>query len=157
MNIFKRIWNYLQNSGFYRVLNFISKSAIIGLMITLVLFFIEMIQSNKQEKVTRTQLTETLEGLSGIEQSLSTRFLGIFPGYITNICDLFYNIQEGDSVIVFEDVLYYGIKSRPEVRRSVLAKSTSTLLLLEILPLGASAKRNTVFLPSISPVFVTLT
>lgn len=114
MNIFKRIWNYLQNSGFYRVLNFISKSAIIGLMITLVLFFIEMIQSNKQEKVTRTQLTETLEGLSGIEQSLSTRFLGIFPGYITNICDLFYNIQEGDSVIVFEDVLYYGIKSRPE-------------------------------------------
>ena len=114
MNIFKKIWNYLQNSGFYRVLNFISKSAIIGLMITLLLFFIEWANGNKQEKVTRAQLNTTLEGLSTIEQSLSTRFLGIFPGYISNICDLFYNIQEGDTVIVFEDVLYYGIKSRPE-------------------------------------------
>lgn len=114
MNIFVKIWNYLQNSGFYRVLNFISKSAIIGLMITLVLFFVEWANGNKQERETRRQLNTTLEGLSTIEQSLSTRFLGIFPGYITNICDLFYSIQEGDSVIVFEDVLYYGIKSRPE-------------------------------------------
>lgn len=114
MNFFKKIWNYLQHSGFYRVLNFISKSAIIGLMITLILFFIEWVNGSKQEKETRQQLNTTLEGLSTIEQSLSTRFLGIFPGYISNICDLFYNIQEGDTVIVFEDVLYYGIKSRPE-------------------------------------------
>lgn len=114
MSSIKKFWNDLQKSGFYRVLNFISKSAGIGLLITLVIFVLEWGQSEKQDRETQQNFDATLSELNHIQQSLSTRFLGIFPGYISDICSLFHNIGQGDTVIVFEDVLYYGIKSRPE-------------------------------------------
>ena len=49
-----------------------------------------------------------------IEQSLSTRYLGIFPEYIEEIGRLFENVEPSDTIVIFEDVLYYGIKSRPK-------------------------------------------
>lgn len=109
----KKFWRYLHTTGVYRIINFISKSATIGLLITLVIFVIEWRRSDLQDEESRENFNATLTELNQIQQSLSTRFLGIFPGYITDICSLFLNIEPGDSVTVFEDVLYYGIKSRP--------------------------------------------
>lgn len=114
MNKLKKIWNYILSSNFFRVMHFISRSATLALVITLVIFFIEWQRSEEQDRETQHNFDTTLSQLSHIQQSLSTRFLGIFPNYLGDICSLFYDIEQGDSVIIFEDVLYYGIKSRPE-------------------------------------------
>lgn len=114
MNKIKQFWKYLRSLGFFRVLHIISRSATLALVITLVIFFIEWRRSEQQDRETQQNFDTTLSQLSHIQQSLSTRFLGIFPNYLGDICSLFYDIEQGDSVIIFEDVLYYGIKSRPE-------------------------------------------
>lgn len=90
----------------YRGINTFASSAIIGLAITLIIFAYKVYSGKKQ-------FDETVNRLDNISQSLSTRCLGKFPAYISEINDIFSTLEIGDTVIIFEDVLYYGIKSDP--------------------------------------------
>lgn len=102
----KSIWQRIKQSGFYRSINTFASSAIIGLGITLIIFVYKVYSGKKQ-------FEETADRLDNISRSLSTRCLGKFPAYISEINDIFATLETGDTVIVFEDVLYYGIKSDP--------------------------------------------
>lgn len=104
-------WNNFKSHKFVRIVQVISSSAIFGLLISLVLFGIEMFR-NMQDSV------EMTENLLKIQNSLSTRYLGIFPNYLSGINELFRDAEAEDSIIIFEDVLYYGIKSKPDEFKS---------------------------------------
>lgn len=105
-NWFKRI---TRTRGFEILSTFI-KSAAVGLLFAVLCFVYDIYHDSEQDK----QLEASIEKLANIEQSLSTRYLGIFPEYITEIGALFSDLKPTDSVVIFEDVLYYGIKSRPK-------------------------------------------
>lgn len=86
------------------------KSAAVGLLFAVLCFVYDVYHDSAQDK----QLEASIAKLANIEQSLSTRYLGIFPEYITEIGTLFSDLKSTDSIVIFEDVLYYGIKSRPK-------------------------------------------
>lgn len=86
-------------------------SATFALLLSIVLFSYEMISSTKETD-------QIVDNLMEIQNSLSTRYLGLFPEYIDNINNLLNNAIEHqnnaemrDSIIIFEDVIYYGIRS----------------------------------------------
>ncbi len=95
-------------------------SATFALLISVALFSYEMISSTEEtEKI--------VDNLMEIQSSLSTRYLGLFPEYIDNINNLLNNAIEQqdkneirDSIIIFEDVLYYGMRSDAEGFRRIL-------------------------------------
>lgn len=97
----------------YGVIKAISTSAILALLLSLVFFTYDVYKENKQENRSNEHFEKTVLQLDRIRESLSTRFLGRFPSYLTEINNVFAQLQPEDSVIIFEDVLYYGIKSRP--------------------------------------------
>lgn len=94
------------------------KSAAVGLLFAVICFVYDVYHDSEQDK----QLDASIDQLKKIEQSLSTRYLGIFPEYIQEIDVLFNNLDPTDTVVIFEDVLYYGIKSRPLEFRNVNEK-----------------------------------
>ena len=86
-------------------------SATFALLLSLLLFSFEMINGAKETE-------EIVDNLTTIQNSLSTRYLGLFPEYIGSINQLLDDAVEHqgknnvrDSIIIFEDVLYYGIRS----------------------------------------------
>lgn len=119
MNKDKTWLKRLRGTRSYEILSAFIKSAVVGLLFAVLCFVYDIYHDSEQDK----QLEESIEKLENIEnsveqlekikQSLSTRYLGIFPEYIPEISALFENLVPTDSVIIFEDVLYYGIKSRP--------------------------------------------
>jgi len=72
-----------------------------GLILSIAFF---MIQTKESE--------ELVDNLTHIEQSLSTRHIGIFPDYLDKINKLLYDTprNQGDSskIVIFQDVLFYG-------------------------------------------------
>ena len=100
----------IKGSRGYELLATFIKSAAVGLLFAVICFVYDIYHDSEQDK----QLEKSVEKLAGIEQSLSTRYLGIFPEYITKISDLFGDLEKTDTIVIFEDVLYYGIKSRPK-------------------------------------------
>lgn len=101
-------------------------SAGFALILTIVLFVYQEISSKKEfvrvvdnlAQIENSLSTRVVGNLTQIENSLSTRYLGIFPQYIKNINSLLEDFiyeqkttSKCDSVIIFEDVLYYGIRS----------------------------------------------
>ena len=105
-NFFQRIKKW---KGFELLSAFV-KSAAVGLLFAVLCFVYDVYHDSEQDK----QLDASIEKLARIEQSLSTRYLGIFPEYISEITNLFEDLEPADTVVIFEDVLYYGIKSRPK-------------------------------------------
>lgn len=97
--------------------NFV-KSAAVALLFAVICFIYDVYHDTEQDK----QLDASIDKLKKIEQSLSTRYLGIFPDYIQEIDGLFENLNPTDTVVIFEDVLYYGIKSRPVEFRNMNEK-----------------------------------
>lgn len=93
----------------YEILSAFIKSAAVGFLFAVLCFVYDVYHDREQDE----QLEKSVEQLEKIQQSLSTRYLGIFPTYITEIGTLFKDLDSSDSVVIFEDVLYYGIKSRP--------------------------------------------
>jgi hypothetical protein len=92
-------------------LRILTNSASFALFLSLVLFLY-------QEISTKSDFMEVVDNLSEIENSLSTRYLGIFPEYISDIDLLMEEVIQDqnnyglkDSVIIFQDVLYYGMRS----------------------------------------------
>jgi hypothetical protein len=105
--------NTPQESKPHKMVGYVStflKSAAVALIFALVCFAFDRYENVMQQK----QLDESIAKLDEIEQSLSTRSLGIFPGYIKEIRELFNNINKTDTIVIMEDVLYYGFKSKPK-------------------------------------------
>lgn len=94
----------------YERLNTFLKSAAVALIFAVICFAFDRYENIQQQ----VQLDESIKKLDEIEKGLSTRSLGIFPGYIREIRELFDNIEKTDSVVIMEDVLYYGFKSKPK-------------------------------------------
>jgi hypothetical protein len=61
-----------------------------------------LLQTKRSEKM--------VDNLIGIEQSLSTRHIGIFPDYLDKINKLLSETSSNDTakIVIFEDVLFYG-------------------------------------------------
>ena len=112
----KKSWlKRIKGTRGYEILAAFIKSAAVGMLFAVICFVYDIIHDSEQDK----QLEQSIEKLASIEQSLSTRYLGIFPEYVNEIGDLFDNLESSDTVVVFEDVLYYGIKSRPREFRNM--------------------------------------
>lgn len=86
------------------------KSAAVALIFAVICFAFDRYENIQQQ----IQLDESIQKLNEIEKGLSTRSLGIFPGYIKEIRELLDNVEKTDSVVIMEDVLYYGFKSKPK-------------------------------------------
>lgn len=116
------IWKKLKESRTYRVFDFLAKSAQLMFILTFVLFFIDQYYSSKSEK-------ETLAELDKVAQAISTRFIGVFPSYLSEINNLIRNSSPKDTVVIFEDVLYYGCLSQPDefkaLNKSILERTDS--------------------------------
>lgn len=109
----------LKGTKGYDILATFIKSAAVGLLFAAICFVYDIYHDKQQdrqldESISKLEnIEESVKELNEIRQSLSTRYLGIFPTYIDEISSLFQNLGTSDSVVIFEDVLYYGIKSRP--------------------------------------------
>ena len=86
-------------------------SASFALVLSIALFIYQTIDSKRD-------FMGVVNNLMQIENSLSTRYLGVFPEYLGNINGLLEEsinnhkaLGTKDSVVIFQDVLYYGIRS----------------------------------------------
>ena len=111
--------NKQSKKSFYR---YFTDTAIIGLMVTIIVSTFQIFQASQQTKQLSQQtdqLSESLVRLEYVEKSVTTHFLGAFPEYIIEINDVLQSFEtnvsdfENDTIIIFEDVLYYGIRSSP--------------------------------------------
>lgn len=102
-------WQKLKSHKLMRWFRLITESAAFALLLSIIFFTYEMIENMNESK-------EITDNLIKIQNSLSTKYLGVFPNYLPTINELFAEASKSavDSVIIFEDVLYYGIKSKPE-------------------------------------------
>jgi hypothetical protein len=99
--------NNFKEKKFVRILKIITESAPFALLLSIILFGAEELISMKESK-------DLTKNLMTIQSSLSTRYLGEFPNFLRAITDLYSEVEQGDSIVVMEDVLYYGIHSDPE-------------------------------------------
>lgn len=99
-------WTKIREKRFGHILKIISNSAAFALLLSLILFGIEMFSGIQESK-------EVTENLLKIQNSLSTRYLGQFPEFLTDINQLYIGASHGDSIVILEDVLYYGLVSNP--------------------------------------------
>ncbi len=97
----------IKGSLIYKAGRFLLTSAPFALLLSVVLFWVEMHESSKESE-------ETITNLERIEQSLSTRYIGIFPDYLAKINEILEKTEEGAPIVIFEDVLYYGIFSKSD-------------------------------------------
>lgn len=98
----------------YQVIKVIMNSASFAFVLSIAFFAYETWESKRETR-------EVVNNLVEIQNSLSTRYLGLFPEYISNINVLLEQAiasqnrsKEQDSIIIFQDVLYYGILSDPD-------------------------------------------
>ena len=91
----------VEKSTWYKVGKIITNSVPFALLLSIGIFWWQMID---QRAVT--------DRLEGIEQSLSTRHIGIFPDFLNNINNLLSppqgRLPDGTEITVFVDVLFYG-------------------------------------------------
>lgn len=103
----------IQESILWKYSKLITGSATFALILSIIFFVWETLDSQKTTERITSDLTE-------IQQSLSTRYLGIFPKYIGNTNEMLRKVLEkkedfsSDTIVVFEDVLYYGVTSDPQ-------------------------------------------
>ena len=79
----------------------------IGLILSIIFFIVSTYSANRSTE-------KLVDNLLQIEQSLSTKYVGIFPNYLPQINELLEDAQKNDTIIIFEDVLHYGIFSSPD-------------------------------------------
>lgn len=103
----KDYWSKLKDTTIFKIARVIGNSASIALLITAILFVY-------QEVGERERTDHIIENLLSVQNSISTRYLGLFPGYIHEVNELLQDCPPKDSIIIFEDVLYYGFVSNPE-------------------------------------------
>ena len=99
--------NKFRQKKIVRILKIITESAPFALLLSIILFGAEEFINTKESK-------DLTQNLLTIQSSLSTRYLGEFPTFLREITNLYSEVEQGDSIIVMEDVLYYGIHSDPK-------------------------------------------
>ncbi|MBO7457848.1 MAG: hypothetical protein J6T80_01160 [Paludibacteraceae bacterium] len=102
----KDFWDNFQSHKVVRIFKIISESAVFALLLSLILFGVEMFNEMEDSR-------EMTKNLLEIQNSLSTRYLGEFPNFVPDINQLYSEAKAGDSIVVLEDVLFYGITSAP--------------------------------------------
>lgn len=110
----KHFFTKFKETKAFRISKIIMDSASFALILSVAFFVYELSEGKKETQ-------EVVDNLLEIQNSLSTRYLGLFPEYIYNI-NVFLEeaiehqktSKEQDSIIIFEDVLYYGIRSDAE-------------------------------------------
>jgi hypothetical protein len=100
-------WTKIRASKTMHYLKIISGSATFALFLSIIFFAYEMIDNMQESK----QMTENLVQ---IQNSLSTKYLGEYPDFVPGINKLYDEVAAGDSIVIIEDVLYYGIISAPK-------------------------------------------
>ena len=101
-----KILEKLRTNKSVRIIKIITESATFALCISLILFGVEMFNNMRESK-------ELSNNLLTIQNALSTRYLGKFPNFMPDINQLYRDASAGDSIIILEDVLFYGINSAP--------------------------------------------
>jgi len=85
-----------------KILKIIMESAPFALLLSIAFFWYETNNNNKE-------FNQTIDNLQKIEQSLTTRHIGIFPAYLDQINSLLSEeTTHPTKIIIFEDVLFYG-------------------------------------------------
>ncbi len=103
----------VQKSSWWKYSRLVTSSATFALLLSIAFFVYETIDS----KINNDLLSERLEN---VNNSLSTRYLGLFPHYIKNTNQMLRDALEKkedfttDTIVILEDVLYYGITSDPQ-------------------------------------------
>ena len=96
---------HLSNHVGYKIVRFIMTSAPFALLLSIGFFWYETYSNDKESG-------EMIGNLRQIEQSLSTRHIGIFPAYLDEINKLLLSTSaentDAGKIIIFEDVLFYG-------------------------------------------------
>lgn len=103
----------LKNRKFVRITKIITGSATFALLLSIVFFAVESYSNMKESQELTDKLKEQSDNLMKIQSSLSTRYLGEFPNFLPNISELYSHVKVGDTIIIMEDVLFYGINSDP--------------------------------------------
>ena len=95
-----------------KFLTFIGNSAPFALLLSIILFGVEFIKNDNEFDKTINDLQTIKISLKEVEQSLSTRYIGIFPDYLGEINKLLTESLESpkeiSKIIIIEDVLFYG-------------------------------------------------
>lgn len=106
---------------YWNIVKRIFQSANFALLLSVAFFAYEMNSSAEDSK-------KIVDDLVKIQNSLSTRYLGIFPEYIGGINNLLEQaiehhdkVKDKDAIVVCEDVLYYGIRSDVDGFRKMLS------------------------------------
>lgn len=100
-------WKKMKASKMMHFFKIISESATFALFLSIIFFGWEMFDNMRESQ----SLTENLRT---IQSSLSTRYLGKFPDFLPDINNLYSNAMAGDSIMIMEDVLFYGVTSAPK-------------------------------------------
>ena len=119
----KNLWSKFKATKGYRIVKILMDSASFALFLSVAFFAYEMSEGKRETE-------EVVNNLMEIQNSLSTRYLGLFPEYISSINTLLEEALEHqktskyqDSIIIFEDVLYYGIRSDAEGFRNTVSRT----------------------------------
>lgn len=102
-----KIIEKLRSNKFMHVAKIVAESATFALVVSLILFAVEMFNNMQESKQLSQNLLE-------IQNSLSTKYLGKFPDFMPDINRLYGDASAGDSIVILEDVLFYGINSAPK-------------------------------------------
>lgn len=102
-----KIWNKIKSNKLMHVLKIVSENASFALFVSIIFFSIEMFR-NMEDSQGMT------ENMLKIQNSLTTKYLGNFPDFLPDIDRLYSEVIKGDSIVVLEDVLFYGINSAPK-------------------------------------------
>ena len=121
----KHIWSKFKESRAYRISKIIMDSASVAMIISIAFFAFEISEGKRETQ-------EVVDNLVQIQNSLSTRYLGLFPEYISNINTVLEDALEhqmrtnkSDTVIIFEDVLYEAL---PQKEIELWLKTTEFLV-----------------------------
>jgi len=110
----KGSWERFRQTSFYKMARFITNSASVALLITAALFLYQEYEERDRADKIINNLQDISKDMVKVQSGISTRYLGIFPNYIEEANHLLKGCKDRDSIIIFEDVLYYGFLSRPE-------------------------------------------
>ncbi|MDR2064245.1 MAG: hypothetical protein LBP85_00840 [Prevotellaceae bacterium] len=131
----KKVNNFVNQIRFKRIVKFIESSAILGLLVSLCLTVYERYESSQEAD-------KQYKELEKIRTSISTRNIGIYPNYLSEInallSDTAYSKPKSE-IIIFQDILCYGIRSAPEdfqktvsILLNIAKKSDITVVIYDI-------------------------
>ena len=105
---------FIRNSKVYKVYQFLVTSASVSFLVGVIVFVFGQVNDARTSAELVGNLQNISTNLLDVQNSVTTRYLGIFPDYLTEVNSLLSQRSKKDTVVIFEDVLYYGILSKPE-------------------------------------------